>query len=282
MSRASVPKEENAVEPSEESSAEPLPPKRPRNAFTELMLTKPKPKPPKTSRSVRTHDPTNLHDSRNGLYPYIADPGALPQSVVRYNDDFVLIRDSFPKSVVHLLLLPRNPDKYSLHPHEALRDANFLAAYRAEAEECKKLAASELSRLISPFSTQQRRRFQAMESDHTPEDLPPARDFGDDIRMGFHAHPSMNHLHLHIISRDMHSPWMKHRKHYNSFNTDFFLPLDQFPYADDDVIKTVAYQNANMSTERDYVCWHCDKNFGNKFKQLKDHLDEAFREWKSI
>lgn len=271
--------------PAEDVVPEP-PSKKPRNAFTELMSAKPtgKASPTKMSRPVRTHDPTNTRDPRNGLYAYIAAPESSPKSVIRYTDDFVLIRDSYPKSVVHLLLLPRNPDKYNLHPHEALQDPEFLAAFRAEAKECKKLAVSELTRLISPFSALQRKRFEAIESDSPPdfEDLPAARDFDSEIRCGFHAHPSMNHLHLHIISKDMHSPCMKHRKHYNSFNTDFFLPLEEFPYADDDIRKTVPYQNVNMSTDRDFICWHCEKNFGNKFKQLKDHLEEVFEEWKTI
>ena len=189
------------------------PPKKPRNAFTELMSAKPNPSPLKMTRQIRTHDPTNLRDPANGLFPYIADPAAHPKVVVRYNDDFVLMRDHWPKSVVHLLLLPRRADKYILHAHEALRDPEFLALYRAEAEECKKLAASELSRLFSAHSAQQRKRIEAIESDAPPppEELPPGRDFAKDIRMGFHAHPSMNHLHLHIISRDMYSPCMKVR-----------------------------------------------------------------------
>lgn len=272
---------ETTVEPPEDAASEP-PSKKPRNAFTELMSAKPTPSPPKMARQIRTQNPTNLRDPANGLYPYIADPAAFPKVVVRYNDNFVLMRDNWPKSVVHLLLLPRQPDKYVLHAHEALRDAEFLARYRAEAEECKKLAASELSRLISPFSVQQRKRIQAMEADDPPppDELPPGRDFAKDIRMGFHAHPSMNHLHLHIISRDMYSPCMKHRKHYNSFNTDFFLPLDDFPLAEDDIRRTIPYQNANIGVGKDFICWHCDKNFGNKFTQLKAHLAEVFEQWK--
>jgi aprataxin len=270
----------------EEDVAVEPPSKKLRNAFTELMSKKPQPttSPTKMTRSVRTDDPTNMRDPRNGLYPYIAHPESYPKEVVRFTDDFVLLRDHWPKSVVHLLLMPRSADRYNLHAHETFRDANFLVAFRAEAEVCKKLAASELSRLLSPTSAQQRRRFEAMEADPSPEpeDLPPARNFSKEIKMGFHAHPSMNHLHLHIISRDMHSPCMKHRKHYNSFNTDFFLPLDEFPYPEDDVRRTIPYQNANIGAGRDFICWHCDKNFGNKFKQLKDHIDEVYEEWKKI
>lgn len=271
---------ETAVDPPEELPSEP-PPKKPRNAFTELMSAKPKAQP-KMTKQIRTHDPTNLRDPANGLFPYIADPAAFPKVVVRYNDNFVLMRDNWPKSVVHLLLLPRHPDKYILHAHEALRDPEFLALYRAEAKECEKLAASELSRLLSPYSLQQRKRIEAMESDAPPppDELPSGRDFTKEIRMGFHAHPSMNHLHLHIISRDMYSPCLKHRKHYNSFNTDFFLPLDDFPLSEDDIRRTIPYQNGNIGAGKDFICWHCGKNFSNKFTQLKGHLAEVFEEWK--
>ena len=71
---------------------------------------------------------------------------------------------------------------------------------------------------------------------------------------------------------------MKHRKHYNSFNTDFFIPLDDFPLADDDPRKQVAYQNDNLKKE--FKCWRCGKVFGNKFKELKEHLVTELKEWK--
>lgn len=101
--------------------------------------------------------------------------------------------------------------------------------------------------------------------------------------MGFHAGPSMNHLHLHIISVESWSPCVKHHKHYNSFNTDFFLPLDQFPYAPDDARRTKAYQITML--QADFVCWRCGKNFGvynskANFERLKKHLDEEFKAWR--
>ena len=87
----------------------------------------------------------------------------------------------------------------------------------------------------------------------------------------------MNHLHVHILSPDMSADSMKHRKHYNSFNTDFFIPLDDLPLADDDVRRQVPYQNASLS--RDYTCWRCGRMFGNRFKELKEHLAGEFVEW---
>ncbi|MEW5300925.1 MAG: hypothetical protein WDW36_003816 [Sanguina aurantia] len=45
--------------------------------------------------------------------------------------------------------------------------------------------------------------------------------------MGFHAVPSMRQLHMHVISQDYDSPALKHAKHWNSFTTAYFLPVDQ-------------------------------------------------------
>ncbi len=44
-------------------------------------------------------------------------------------------------------------------------------------------------------------------------------------RIGFHAKPSMDHLHLHVLSTDFLSPCLKTKKHWNSFNTEHFLNL---------------------------------------------------------
>lgn len=44
--------------------------------------------------------------------------------------------------------------------------------------------------------------------------------------MGFHAIPSMLQLHLHVISQDFDSPALKQPKHWRSFATEFFRPVD--------------------------------------------------------
>ena len=46
----------------------------------------------------------------------------------------------------------------------------------------------------------------------------------DVIHYGFHAIPSMNQLHLHVISDDMESDNLKNKKHYLSFKSDYFVP----------------------------------------------------------
>ncbi|KAI9077760.1 hypothetical protein K1719_040246 [Acacia pycnantha] len=42
------------------------------------------------------------------------------------------------------------------------------------------------------------------------------------FRLGYHSAPSMRQLHLHVISQDFDSKHLKNKKHWNSFNTDFF------------------------------------------------------------
>lgn len=44
--------------------------------------------------------------------------------------------------------------------------------------------------------------------------------------MGFHSIPSIEQLHLHVISQDFDSPALKHPKHWRSFATEFFRPVD--------------------------------------------------------
>jgi aprataxin len=251
-----------------------------RNAFSELMSPKAKQSKSQSTRaSSHIGKLSNPDDSRSGLLPYILQPERFDESlVVSYNDKAVVIKDAFPKATVHLLVLPRDASKWDLNPRDAFDDADFLADVRTEAAEALRLAASELSRLIAPSSAACKKHLEGLESDDPSVELPPGRDFTKDFNVGIHAHPSMHHLHVHIISHDMHSDRLKHQKHYNSFNTEFFIPLEDFPLSKDDPRRQISYQNANLKKE--YKCWRCGKLYGNQFKKLKEHLEQEFLAWK--
>lgn len=88
----------------------------------------------------------------------------------------------------------------------------------------------------------------------------------------------MNHLHIHVISRDHYSDFLKHSKHYNSFNTPFFVDLEAFPLNEHDDRRHPGREGYLKS---DLKCWRCGQNFGNKFARLKEHLAVEFEEWKS-
>ncbi|KAK7749723.1 aprataxin-like protein [Cytospora paraplurivora] len=252
-----------------------------RNAFSELMAPKPQPK-------VKSNGPwkasTITFAGREGLGAYIANPASFPASrVIFHTPEFVAIHDLYPKSTVHCLLLPRSQAKTRLHPFEAFDDAEFLNSVRREAERLEDLVAKELQRLLGKYSAAEARRNSILDGDGEPgrDDngnvvLPEGRDWHREVRVGVHAKPSMNHLHVHVMSRDMHSERMKNRKHYNSFTTGFFVPLEDFPLTDND-----PRRRQSGWPERPMVCWRCGRDFGNKFKALKDHLDqEEFDEWK--
>jgi len=196
-------------------------------------------------------------DSRNGLEEYLRNPDH-PQ-VVAYDDDFVVIRDLYPKATVHLLILPRDKTKQHQHPCEAFQDGGFFSKVKTEAAKWRSIAAKELARTLCPSTAPI-----------------PDRDWEREVKTGIHMNPSMNHLHIHVISRDMHSPFLRHRKHYNSFTTSFFTELDEFPLTEEE-----QYSKRQDWHLRDMICWRCGMNFGNRFKALKEHLEQEFEVWRA-
>jgi len=223
----------------------------------------------------------NVFSPRDGLGAYILHPENYDISrVIYYNDDFVAINDLYPKSTVHTLLLPRSAKHNLLHPFDAFEDAEFLAAVRDQVTVLRKLVAKELQRRYGRFSKQDEPREAVLNGEvdfPDDEELPVGRDWSKDVRAGIHARPSMNHLHVHVLSVDRYSECMKHRKHYNSFATEFFVPIEDFPLSKDDKRR---HPGREGYLESDLRCWRCGRNFGNKFAKLKEHLKEEFEEWK--
>lgn len=110
-----------------------------------------------------------------------------PKSVYKESDRVVVIKDKYPKAKVHYLVLPRDKINsiYTLNSTHI----SLLEEFGLLAEELKK--------------------------DHKNAEL----------IAGFHAVPSMHHLHMHVISKDMISPCLKSKVHWNSFTTDYFIPF---------------------------------------------------------
>lgn len=216
---------------------------------------------------------------RDGLGAYIAKPETYPDAVVYHNDDFVAIHDMFPKSSLHLLLLPRDQTKTRMHPFDAFEDAEFLEKVKAETRTLREFAAVELRRKYGKDSAQDQPIQAALSADPPPDELPQGRDWAQEIMVGVHAVPSMNHLHVHVLSVDRYSERLKHRKHYNSFSTPFFVPIEDFPLAEDDVRRNPTKEGY---LKRDFTCWRCSRGFGNRFAELKQHLEQEFKEWKKL
>ncbi|KAJ5106691.1 hypothetical protein N7456_003366 [Penicillium angulare] len=251
---------------------------------TELLSSRPKqqrPSPENPSKaSTSSSKSSKSFSARDGLGAYIAKPESYPSSVViNHNADFVAIYDMFPKSSLHILLLPRDQSKTHLHPFEAFEDAEFLAKVKAQVYKLRSHAAGELRRKYGKYSAQDKARQEALDLEPPPDVLPAGRDWEKEIVCGVHAVPSMNHLHVHVIAVDRYSERLKHRKHYNSFATPFLVPIEDFPLSPDDERR---HPTREGYLKRDFVCWRCGKGFGNKFVELKQHLEQEFDEWKRL
>ena len=101
-----------------------------------------------------------------------------------------------------------------------------------------------------------------------------------EFRCGFHAIPSMAQVHMHVISQDFISPCLKTKRHWNSFNTPYFVDAAI-------VLNCITTNGAIPSTwENDakkwlsedvqcHKCQHKPKGMGIPFKQhLESHHNQ--------
>ncbi len=106
------------------------------------------------------------------LAPYLADPARYPQCVLYHDDEFVCIYDKYPKAMHHLLLLPRTTGAIAAPVDLTVAHLPMLRQLeRCATEIIAAMSASVPSTVV--------------------------------FRLGFHALPSLSHLHLHIISADL-------------------------------------------------------------------------------
>lgn len=126
---------------------------------------------------------------KNVFYPIIKEPKE-SELTLEYDEDLVVIKDKFPKSKHHLLVIPR----------KNLPNFSFLS--RKEIPLLQKMIEKGKEKSSS---------------------------FGEcDALVGFHALPSISQIHLHVLSGDLQSDYIKNKKHYNSFATKFFVPAVDF------------------------------------------------------
>jgi len=108
-----------------------------------------------------------------------------------------------------------------------------------------------------------------------------------DIWIGFHGSPSMEHIHLHVLSSDLLSEKMKNKKHYNSFHPKlgFFLDIQQVlewfdadPTFFSNTVKTLKPTKYEPILKEPLACFRCNAEMKN-IPQLKKHLEE---EWDKL
>jgi len=111
------------------------------------------------------------------------------ERVVHSTSTVVVLKDKFPKAMHHYLVLPKE------------KIDNLL-----------NLTKGHLDLL--------------MEMEEVAREMV-ARHPDSQFKIGFHAVQSMLQLHLHVISQDFQSVYMRKPRHWNSFNTAYFLSIDK-------------------------------------------------------
>ncbi|KJA20211.1 hypothetical protein HYPSUDRAFT_142540 [Hypholoma sublateritium FD-334 SS-4] len=197
-------------------------------------------------------------------------PESFPASILfGHSAKNITIFDGFPKSKFHFLVLPRASETdLSLSDLGSLHA--LLKADKSKAKEVVAALADDARGVRGDIEREMVKHY----------------GFKWDVWTGFHAAPSMVHLHLHVLSADLCSDKLKHKKHYNSFHPKlgFFLHLD-------DVLSWFdaepTYYEHMVSMKKLHLlivlkegltCFHCYKEMKN-IPILKDHLQE---EWDKL
>lgn len=154
-----------------------------------------------------------------------------------YEDDtVVIIKDKYPKAKHHFLVLPKEK-MATLHD---LTDIHLL-------EHMISLAKSKILN-VHP---------------------------GSKFKLGFHAVPSLAQVHMHVISQDFDSPCLKTKKHWNSFNTSYFIGSDQVldMLKDQGQIQTEDCKDLLKKDLHCNQCSHKPKNIPDLKQHLKSHIN---------
>lgn len=195
-------------------------------------------------------------------------------SFVLYRDEScVLVNDAYPKSTVHALILPLDPSLQSLNDLNGslCASSSFFPRGSGEGrgtleEEASPIApffspsANPSSSSSSPCTTSEYSQWALRPQNHIQllehmchvadsytqflQKVEPAQYAHRRFITGFHSLPSLPQLHMHLISMDLESPCLKHKKHYNSFSTYFFLTSDRIV----DDLKKNQYITLNQDT----------------------------------
>jgi aprataxin len=199
---------------------------------------------------------------RYALAKYTTHPERYPDTVLYYDEQVSIIYDAFPKSCVHLLILPRDAELTKMTPIEAFDDAK-----RRDSMNDAINRATELVR--DKFHKKWRSKSSNCDDD----------DDNDDevsILVCCHAVPSLSNLHIHVMTTDFHSSRLKNKKHFNSFATSFAIKFEEFPLQKEDLRRDSRYAESLLKKNMEWM----GESYGGSFKKLKSDIDAEFtKKW---
>lgn len=189
--------------------------------------------PPPSNPARRPSRPSNV-DWSEALSHATTDP----EQVFEQDELTVTLKDGYPKSRYHYLVVPKQ---------ELGSIGDLSASHLGLLEHMHRVAENLVTRI------------------HSKEPQLP-------FKFGYHAVPSLKRLHMHVISQDFSSPLMRTQHHWNTFNTEYFVPsslvLDTIRQCGHVEVDTDPY-NALLSLSM--RCCFCPRTFEDLDK-LKEHL----------
>ncbi|CAN0411320.1 unnamed protein product [Ectocarpus sp. 12 AP-2014] len=180
------------------------------------------------------------------LFQYLKDrpmPAELQREVYFSDDHCVVIYDGYPKSRYHLLLLPKTKFLDVKQASELRRDEHLSSLRQLHA------TAATVAEALS-------------------------QQGAGVIMCGYHGIPSLEPLHLHIISQDFISERLTKRKHWNSFTTGTYFFLDA------SWVEARLLERGSLELDKERLkalevtplrCFRCQSPMTNMTK-LKEHL----------
>ena len=162
-----------------------------------------------------------------------------PEMVVFQDDVICIIKDKYPKAEQHLLVLPKEKLTTIYDLHKS---------HLKMVQHMVKMANLKIIKDSKVF------------------------------KMGFHAIPSMAQVHMHVISQDFNSECLKNKKHWNSFNTEYFIPADkvlELLEQNGKITPDDLGQDKKSLLKQDLICNQCShrpKNMPQFKEHLKSHL----------
>ncbi|GAV55194.1 hypothetical protein ZYGR_0AS05180 [Zygosaccharomyces rouxii] len=197
------------------------------------------------------------------LQDYIRKPQSF-QETIFWDDKVVIIKDAFPKAQFHLLVLPRDPQLTKKHPTTAF-DASEKSKLQSYVVKAQDYIFEQFTAKFSPLNGNS---FFKDEQEFLDKETF-VQKF---VQVGIHSAPSMDNLHVHVITKDFCSPKLKNKKHYLSFNSEFFILWSQLPLSQIPDTK----QQEQLLKNQDMTCTYCQTNFKSRMQHLKEHLGTEF------
>ncbi|VAH89873.1 transcription factor bHLH140-like [Triticum dicoccoides] len=158
-------------------------------------------------------------------------------SILEISDEFVVLKDLYPKAKRHVLVISRTDGLDSLADVKKVHLPLLRSLHSAGLKWAHKFLEEDASLTF---------------------------------RLGYHSVPSMRQLHLHVISQDFNSPSLKNKKHWNSFTSAFFLDsVDVMDEVDQHGSVTISPDERLLAME--LRCHRCRSAHPN-IPKLKTHI----------